>query len=106
MVGQSPYMFNAGLTWTSHSGTTSATALYNVVGARITDAGEVPLPDVVERERHLVDVSVRFPIGARVTGRVDAKNLLDAPHHLVQGPITRERYRMGRGYSFGLSWRP
>ncbi len=81
------------------TGSTGPEPIAPRVGARITDAGEVPLPEVVERERHLGDVSVRFPIGARVTGRVDAKNLLDAPHHLVQGPITRERYRMG------LSWR-
>lgn len=106
MVGQAPYMFNAGLTWTSNAGRSSATVLYNVVGARITEAGEVPLPDVKELERHMVDFSVRFPIGERFSGRVDAKNLRDAPYRLMQGPITRESYRMGRGYSFGLSWRP
>lgn len=106
MVGQAPYMFNTGLTWTSNSGASSATFLYNVVGARITEAGEVPLPDVRELERHMVDFSVRFPIGDRFSGRFDAKNLMDAPYRLVQGPITRESYRMGRGYTFGLSWRP
>lgn len=106
MVGQAPYMFNTGLTWTSNSGASSATFLYNVVGARITEAGEVPLPDVKELERHMVDFSVRFPIGDRFSGRFDAKNLMDAPYRLMQGPITRESYRMGRGYTFGLSWRP
>ena len=106
MVGQAPYMFNTGLTWTSNSGASSATFLYNVVGARITEAGEVPLPDVKELERHMVDFSVRFPIGDRFSGRFDAKNLMDAPYRLMQGPITRESYRMGRGYTFGMSWRP
>ena len=106
MVGQAPYMFNTGLTWASNSGASSATLLYNVVGARITEAGEVPLPDVRELERHMVDISVRIPLGERFSGRIDAKNLLDAPYRLVQGPVTRESYRMGRGYSFGLSWRP
>lgn len=106
MVGQAPYMLNTGLTWTSNTGATSATLLYNVVGARITDAGELPLPDVKELERHIVDFSLRFPIGERFSGRMDATNLLDAPYRIVQGPVTRERYNMGRGYSFGLSWRP
>jgi TonB-dependent receptor len=106
MVGQAPYMFNTGLTWTSNTGATSATLLYNVVGARITEAGEIPLPDVQERERHLVDFAMRLPVGERFSVRLDAKNLLDAPYRLEQGPITRESYRVGRLYSMGLSWRP
>ena len=106
MVGQAPYMFNSGLTWTSNAGSSSATLLYNVVGARITEAGEVPLPDVKERERHVVDFSLRLPVSERISARFDARNLLDAPYRLEQGPITRESYRMGRGYTFGLSWRP
>lgn len=106
MVGQAPYMFNTGLTWTSNSGASSATLLYNVVGARITEAGELPLPDVKERERHIVDLSLRFPVNDRLSARLDAKNLLDAPYVLEQGPVTRERYRMGRGFTLGLSYRP
>jgi hypothetical protein len=106
MVGQAPYMANTSLTWTSNSGFSSATLLYGVVGARITDAGEVPLPDVKERERHVVDFALRLPIGERLSARLDAKNLLDAPYRLVQGPVTRESYRVGRGYTVGFSWRP
>lgn len=106
MVGQAPYMFNSGLTWTSNSGRSSASVLYNVVGARLTDAGEAPLPDVEERERHVVDFSLRLPVGERVSARFDARNLLDAPYRILQGPVTRESYRVGRGYTIGLSWRP
>lgn len=106
MVGQAPYVVNTGLTWTSVTGTGSATLLYNVVGPRITDAGEVPLPDVIERERHVVDLSFRFPVASWLSARVDAKNLLDAPYRLEQGPVTRERYRVGRGFTVGLSWQP
>ena len=106
MVGQAPYMFNTGLTWTSPVGTTSASLLYNVVGKRITEAGEIPLPDVTELERHVVDFSLRLPIGERVTARLDARNLLDAPYRIVQGPVTRESYRVGRNFALGLSWRP
>src|SRR5690606_24627367 len=86
MVGQAPYMFNTGLTWSSPMGTTSASLLYNVVGERITEAGEIPLPDVKELERHIVDFSLRLPIGERVSARLDARNLLDAPYRIVQGP--------------------
>ncbi len=106
MVGQAPYMLNTGLTWTSNSGASSATLLYNVVGARITEAGEVPLPDVKEQERHVVDLSIRFPVTEVLSARIDARNLLDAPYRWTQGPIVRESYRLGRGYTIGLSWRP
>ncbi len=106
MVGQAPYMFNTGLTWASPLGTTSASILYNVVGARITDAGELPIPDVKEQERHVVDFSLRLPVGERLSARLDARNLLDAPYRILQGPITREEYRVGRTYSLGFSWRP
>lgn len=106
MVGQATYMANTSLTWTSNAGGTSATLLYNVVGPRITDAGELPLPDVKEMARDIVDFSLRFPLGERLSGRIDATNLLDAPYRLMQGPVTRERYTVGRGYSFGLSWQP
>jgi len=106
MVGQAPYMFNTGLTWSSNSGRSSATLLYNVVGARITEAGELPLPDVKEMERHVVDFSLRLPVTDRMSLRADAKNLLDAPYRFVQGPVTRESYRMGRGFTLGLNWRP
>ncbi len=105
MVGQAPYMFNTGLTWTSNTGEASMTLLYNVVGARITEAGEVPLPDVKEMERNIVDFSLRFPLVKDMSVRIDVKNLLDAPYRFVQGPVVRESYRIGRGLNVGLNWK-
>jgi outer membrane receptor protein involved in Fe transport len=106
MVGQAPYMANGGMTWNSVSGTTSATLLYNVVGPRIIDAGVVPLPDVKELPRQVVDFSLRFPIAGHFSGRFDARNLLDARFRIEQGPVTRESYRVGRTVSFGFNWQP
>jgi outer membrane receptor protein involved in Fe transport len=106
MVGQAPYVVNAGLTYTSGSGAWSATALYNVIGPRITEAGEIPLPDVEERPRHVMDFSLRFPVVATLTGRLDAKNLFDTRYRLVQGPVVRESYRIGRTFGLGFSWQP
>lgn len=59
-----------------------------------------------ELERHIVDFSLRVPVSDRLSLRADAKNLLDAPYRFVQGPVTRESYRMGRGFTLGLSWKP
>lgn len=105
MMGQAPWVANAGLTYTSTTSGLSATLLYSAVGARIYAAGTIPFPDIYEQPRHLVDLSLRLPIGDRWTWRVDARNLLDAPFRLTQGPVTREEYRLGRQLAFGLQWR-
>ncbi len=106
MVGQAPYVINGGLTYTSTGGSLSATALYNVVGRRIVNSAEAPLPDVYEKARHLVDLSVRFPVLTGVKGKVDVRNLFDTPFEIEQGTVTREYYRTGRIFTVGLSWSP
>ncbi|HSB54483.1 MAG TPA: hypothetical protein VLD58_09005, partial [Gemmatimonadales bacterium] len=84
----------------------SATALYNVVGRRIAEAGVLPQPDTYEEARHLVDVSLQFPVFGTMSGKLDGKNLLDAPYRLVQGDVLRERYKTGRIFSLGFTWKP
>ena len=105
MVGQAEYVVNGGLTYSGPSGV-NATALYNVVGARIIEAGARPFPDSYEQARHIVDVSVQFPVFNNTTFRLDGKNLLDAPYRVIQGGITRVRYNAGRVFSFGATWSP
>ena len=105
MMGQAPWVVNAGTTYSSPRNGLSATLLYSAVGARIYSAGTIPFPDVYEQPRHLVDVSLRVPMGDRWTWRMDARNLLDAPFRLTQGPVTREEFRMGRQLAMGMQWR-
>ncbi|MEI2719355.1 MAG: TonB-dependent receptor [Gemmatimonadales bacterium] len=105
MVGQAPYVLNAGLTWTHPTAPASATLLFNRVGERITEAGEQPLPDVVEQPRNVLDLSLRFPMVGGISARLDARNLLDAPYTILQGAVIREQYRGGRTVSIGFSWK-
>jgi outer membrane receptor protein involved in Fe transport len=104
MVGQAEYVVNAGLSYFGER--VSANVLYNVVGSRIREAALLPFPDVIEHERHVVDVSVQTQLMPRTTFKIDARNLLDAPYRLTQGPVERGYYRTGRSYSFGVSWTP
>jgi len=106
MVGQAPYVVNAGLTYTSRTGSTSATLLFNRTGERIDAAGDQPLPDVLEQPRNALDISLRFPVVSALSGRFDAKNLLDDPYETVQGSVVRESFRTGRVFQLGLVWRP
>jgi TonB-dependent receptor len=105
MVGQAPYVVNAGLTYTNESGATSATLLFNVVGKRIVSAAVTPITvDTYEQPRQLLDFSIRFPVLANLNGKLDAKNLLDSAHEERQGDVIRYRYRTGRSLSLGLNW--
>jgi TonB-dependent receptor len=106
MVGQAPYVVNAGLTYAPLRGAASATLLVNRIGERIDAAGDQPLPDVIEQARTALDFSLRFPLMSALSGRFDAKNLLDDPYETVQGTVTRESYRTGRVLQLGLVWRP
>jgi hypothetical protein len=106
MMGQAPWVANAGGSWSSRSGAGSVTLLYSAVGPRINFAGTIPFPDTYEQTRHLVDLSLRFPVVGGVSGKVDLRNLLDAPFALKTGEVIRERFRMGRVATVGLTWKP
>jgi len=102
MVGQAPYVVNAGATWSTPSNRASATMVYNIVGKRITAAGSTPLPDTYEMARAGLDVSFQTSIVGGLSARLDGKNLLDSPFEVRQGSVVRERYRAGRVLSLGL----
>lgn len=106
MVGQAGYVVNAGVNVADPASRLNATLLYNVVGKRIVEAGTQPRPDAYEQARHLLDLSAQVSLGASTSLKLDAKNLLDAPHHVTQGSVTRLRYRTGRVYSLGVAWTP
>ncbi len=106
MVGQSGYIVNGGVNYLHPSGRFNVTALYNVAGRRIAEAGATGLPDTYEEARSLVDVTAQATLWGDLSMKVDAKNLLDAPYQFVQGDVTRARYRTGRIFAVGFSWRP
>jgi outer membrane receptor for ferrienterochelin and colicin len=106
MVGQSEYVVNAGLGYSSGSGAWSGTLLYNVAGQRIVEAGSGGLPDAYELPRHMLDASVQVPIASAMSLKLDGQNLLDAPYRMTQGGVLRSRYTSGRRFQFTFSWHP
>ena len=104
MVGQAPFVVNAGTTWSSASQKTTATLLYNIVGRRITAAGTTPLPDTYESAHTGLDFSLQAPLLGGLSARLDTRNLLDSPFEVRQGSVVRERYRVGRVFSLGIKW--
>jgi hypothetical protein len=78
-----------------------------VVGERIINArpSGQSVPDMLERSRPSLDLAFRFPVLGATAGKLDLKNLLDAPYEVVQGDLRRAYYRSGRAVSFGLTWK-
>jgi hypothetical protein len=104
MVGQSPYVVNLGVTYALVDRGMSGTLLFNRFGERIVSAAEAPLPDVYERPRSSLDLSLRLPLRRGTGLRLDARNLLDAPFEIRQGDVLREGYRAGTVLTVGLNW--
>ena len=102
LVGQAPYVVNAGLTY-APSRRTSATLLFNSVGRRVAGAAEAPLPNVYEEATNALDFSVRLGLRRSAALRIDAKNLLNDPYELRQGGVIREYYRTGRVFTVGVT---
>ena len=106
MVGQSPYVVNAGLTYQSTGGSFSATVLYNALGRRVAEAGASGLPDTYEEARQVFDASVQASLFQQLTLKVDGKNLLNSRYLWTQGGVIRQSYLTGRSVSVGLAWHP
>lgn len=85
LAGQSPFVINAGLDYNGEATGTRARLLYNVFGPRIAQVGSNGLPDVYERSRHLVDVTVAQRIGKRFDLKLAAENILNSPVRLTHG---------------------
>ncbi len=106
MIGQSPYVVNAGMTYVSPGARTTASLLYNVAGERILEVGSGGLPDAYEQPRSILDASVEVGLSRDVSVKVDARNLLDSEYLMTQGGVTRLRYTTGRIWVVAFKWQP
>ncbi|MCF8239439.1 MAG: TonB-dependent receptor [Saprospiraceae bacterium] len=111
--GQSPYIVNANLSYTNNDFGWDATLVYNVFGDRLAFVGREGTPDIFEKARHSLDLSVtkRFKNGISVgfTGT----NLMDALYRTAskftnQTATTNEfvysQYQIGRTLGFSLAY--
>ena len=128
MQGQSPYLVNAGVFYSSDPGHPSAAwqkgwtaaLMYNVIGKRIIGVGrsvgsgetDVRVPDSYEMPRHQVDLNVGKALGRfdlrlalrDVLGqKVEYKQFEQTPRGEVQ-QITRS-FRPGRTFSVSLTYK-
>jgi hypothetical protein len=102
MVGQSPYLINAGLLWAQKAW--AASLLYNVQGQRILEAGTGGIPDAYEKPRSMLDATVQIPVLHNLTAKIEAKNLLNARYLFEQGGVVRQAYYSGRIFGVSFKW--
>ncbi len=115
MMGQSPYVLNAGLYFSQPEKKLQYNILYNICGQRLFAIGSVGIPDIYEMPRNVIDATVSKGIGKHLEVKLSAQDILDQPVRLVQdsnanGSLesTDEEvmsYRRGAYFSAGASWK-
>jgi len=110
MVGQSPFVINAGLTFKDAK--TEANVSYNVQGKRLSIVGISNVPDVYENPFHSLNIRMARSVGEedRVKLSLGVKNLLNSSkwkHYESFNTDNQlfERFNLGRTISAGISYR-
>lgn len=84
LQGQSPYIVNAGLTYTDNLHKFAVTAYYNIFGDRIFAVGDVLFPTIYELPRHSVDLTITKDLGPKLAFKAGVRDLLNARYRFVQ----------------------
>lgn len=116
LVNQSPYIFNASVSYDDLPRQLNATVLFNLFGDRISEYGASGqsagvafiIPDRIEQARGTLDAKIRKGFGGRLGVTLAGKNLtnnsvvitqeIDGSDHVVG------KYRRGVGVSVGVNY--
>ncbi|MEZ4650154.1 MAG: TonB-dependent receptor [Candidatus Eisenbacteria bacterium] len=106
LTGQSPYVVNLGLFYSSGEGRTNASLLYTAFGERLRTIGAGSTPDIYERPRQSLDFSLARRFGG-LTAKLGVENILDDEHLFEQEGSEEtkvvERWKEGRNFSIGFA---
>jgi hypothetical protein len=110
LVGQAPFLFNLGLTYTSRGGHNEVSVLTSTVGRRLKElnitqvnsAGD-GIPNLFTQGTTTLDATASFsPLrGSRL--RISAGNILNRPVRETVGDLEMRTYRTGPTYSVAFS---
>jgi len=109
MQGQSPYIVNLGLNYTSEASKLSVGINYNRLGKRIAYVGTSLNPNTWELPRNSLDLTIQKELGKRVTFKAGIKDILNDPVRFVQYygsdneiEVNTYRYRPNRSFAVGV----
>ena len=104
LQGQSPYVFNVGLSYANNTGTSQATVLFNRFGRRIDAVGGQATPDIFEEARSQLDVVLERTLFSGTKVKLSAKNLIGNVVEFTQGGGLLRRWDTGRSFSVSVGW--
>lgn len=104
LQGQCPYIVNVSIGFEDPTWGISSAIAYNIFGRRLSEVGNHGVPDVYEQPRGQLDVSFSRTVANYFKFSVSAKNLLDPYVHFNQGEQVYVQYKLGRAFSFGVSY--
>ena len=112
MVGQSPYVINAGLSYSEFETGFEANLAYNVQGERLSIVGIGKVPDVYESPFHSLNLKLSKKLLAdqRLKISFSVNNILDSNKRKVYQSFMAqdqlfENFSPRRTFSMGLSYR-
>ncbi|MCY3723163.1 MAG: TonB-dependent receptor [Candidatus Poribacteria bacterium] len=104
LQGQCPYIVNVSVGFEDSNWGISSAIAYNIFGRRLSEVGNHGVPDVYEQPRGQLDVSFSRTVANYFKFSISAKNLLDPYVHYKIGDATYLEYKLGRAFSFGISY--
>ena len=115
LMGQSPYVLNAGLYFNDTDRKLQYNILYNVCGRRLVSVGSVGFSDVYEMPRHSLDVTLSKGLGEHFEVKIGAQDVLAQRVRCIQDSnangsiddVDEEvtSFQPGRYFTAGFSYR-
>jgi len=104
LQGQSPYVVNVGLEYSSVKAGVTTSLMFNVAGRRITAAGKYGTPDYHEEPFPKLDFTLSKKFFTRLQATAGAGNILGSKVRHTQGGLPQMVYRPGRNVSLGMTY--
>ena len=116
LMGQAPYIFNAGLDYNDLQSGLQVTALYNIVGPRIAAVGATVYPSIWEMPRNVLDLTMSKNFGENFQIKVGIADILNQSAYLLQDgnnddTLDKEsdqviaKWKPGALYTIGFNYR-
>ena len=104
LQGQCPYIVNVSIGFEDPNWGISSAIAYNIFGRRLSEVGNHGVPDVYEQPRGQLDATFSRTVANYFKFSISAKNLIDPYVHFKQGEQVSVEYKLGRAFSFGISY--
>ena len=92
LQGQSPYIFNVGLSYTMPQIGLNTTLVYNTIGDRVAQVGATGYADIYERRRDLLDFQISKKIGPRGEVKLTWSDILRPDFIFYQDNNSNHKY--------------